>query len=206
MAFWSRKKQEPAENHSPNNTMFVHGQHEIDEATIAGCFKKYFILITGLLSESPYKKVPVVPELFACMTSILDFISDYYDFNVDSDRKEIASWFMAPFNSSMTKRRLSSFISQIEERRAFYLNHTIMDPLRAEFMLNEISSSGKNWPPYHYRVIFCDCVYNPECIKDYYKAPVLVSGIFDMAEQSALWSSIMDSLNNYTNAIKSFGL
>ena len=167
------------------------------------CFKKYFIQITGLLSQSQYKNRPIMPELFAAMLSILEFTSDYYDVDINGERKKILDWFLPPFFDSMKKKDFSKFANHIDARREFYLNYSRSIPLRGEFMLNELPDFKKNWPPYRYSVIFCDCVFNSECMTNYNDAPVVLNSIFDKAsEQSSLWIPIMNCFDSYSRDIK----
>ena len=197
MAFWNRNKSKNENQYSNYSQELV-----IDESTISGCFKKYFILITGMFSQSQYKNSPIMPELIAAMTSIMDFTSDYYDYNNASERKIILDWVLTPLYKSMNKRNFEKLAKIIDTRRDFYLVQSRNCSLRGEFMMDDIPDYRKNWPPYRYSVIFCDCVYNPDCLTNYDNAPTVIKSIFDQAEESAFWSSIMKDFDGYSSDIK----
>ncbi len=208
MMFWNRRKKtvNGSSNQTPqdNTSNLQSVESNYDESTILGCFQKYFTIITGLLSNSQYNDRPIIAELFSSMLSVLLFLSDYYDIDVPAERKEIINWFLTPFNTSMKEKQFSEFASMLDDRINFYKSHSLGDNLRGEFLLDDIPSSTKNWPPYRYGVILCDCIYNPNCIIDYDNSPVLVTGISSHLEESVFFRSILGYFEEYAKAIKEF--
>ena len=175
----------------------------LDTETISGCFISHFMVITGLLSNSIYSRNPVMSELFAAMLSTLEFISSYYEIDIDDERNEILKWFLTPF-STQPKHEFAQFTQKIDARLDFYRSRTTTGTVRGDFLLNEIPAVKRQWPPYRYSVIFCDCIYNPECIKDYDNAPVLLNDIFGSVEQLSLLCTISQEFEAYTKELKSF--
>lgn len=178
---------------------------QINPNTIFGCFVSYFMVITGLLADSQFSKSPVMTELFAAMMSTLEFVSSYYDIDIDDDRSEIIKWFLSPF-SALPKNEFKQLAVKTDERLNFYRSRATLGNVRGDFLLDDIPTAKREWPPYRCSVIFCDCIYNPECLSDYDNAPVMINDIFNSVEQVALFITIIREFENYTKKLKTFDM
>lgn len=175
----------------------------IDLNTIKGCFISHFFVITGLLADSSFSKSPVMIELFAAMMSTLEYISWYYDFKIEKERESIIKWFVLPF-FELPDEKYDEYMAEIDSRLDFYRSRTTQGEIRGECFYFDIPPIKRQWPPYRYSVILCDCIFNPDCIKNYDAAPVLIKNIFDQVNELPLFVTITQEFENYTRELKDF--
>lgn len=180
-------------------------QSSVDPTTISGCFVSHFMVITGLLSNSQFSKSPVMTELFAAMLSTMEFVAFYYDIDIDDDRNEILKWFLSSF-SALPQNEFRQLADKIDDRLDFYRNRATVGTVRGDFLPNDIPIAKRKWPPYRYSIIFCDCIYNPECLNDYDGAPVPINGIFDSVDQISLFETMIQEFEHYTQELKSYAM
>lgn len=166
-----------------------------DRNTVQGCFAHHYTVIAALLKNSEYRKAPVLGDLFAAMIFILDYLRSYYDLRIDDEMDEVINWFLSIFPSAS---------GLIASRLEFYAEHAESGRIRGEFLLDDIPPIKRRWPPYRCGVVFCDCVYNPECRTDYDHAPALLEGIFSHADKAPLFTAILDQFSAYEKELKSF--
>ena len=180
-------------------------QPTVDPNTIAGCFVSHFIMITGLLSNSQFANSPVMIDLFAAMLTTTEFISTYYDIDIDDDRNEIIKWFLSSF-SNLPQNEFKELAKKVDDRLDFYRSRATTGAIRGDSLLYNISDAKRKWPPYRYSVIFCDCIYNSECLGDYDGAPVRIDSYFESVNQIPLFETIIQQFDHYTKEIKSYGM
>lgn len=180
-----------------------HINQSVAPKTIVDCFTSHFMAIAGMLSNSPFSRSPIIPDLFSSMIATLEFISSYYNIDIVNERCSIVKWFLC-FFSFLPHEEYDLLTQKIDSRIDFYRGRTNCGSIRGDFLLAEIPETMRNWPPYRFSIIFCDCCFNPACIDSYDDAPTLLQGIFDVADQSALFNTIIEEFEHYTQELKCF--